>query len=178
MPYLASAVVVVGALGLVNLLLTLAVIRRLRQHTELLSNRPAGPEGGVLAAGERPGDFDAVDTDGLPVTAGPDGPRLVGFFSPECEPCKAKLPDFAEQVAGYPGGPARVLAVVAGDGPGITDFAGALAPVARVVVEPSDGPLTTAFQVSAFPAWCVLDELGVVQHSGVGLDRLPIPVGR
>jgi len=176
MPYLASAVVAVGALGLVNLLLTLAVIRRLRQHTELLSNRPAAPEGGVLAVGERPAHVATVDTDGLPVTIGPDGPRLVGFFSPECQPCKTKLPDFVAQVTGYPGGRQRVLAVVAGDTSGSADFTGALIGVARVVVEPADGPLTTAFQVSGFPAWCVLDEHGVVQHSAVGLDRLPVPV--
>jgi hypothetical protein len=176
MPYLASAVVAVGALGLVNLLLTLAVIRRLRQHTELLSDRPAGPDGSVLAVGERPANFAAVDTDGRAVTVGPDGPRLVGFFSPECQPCKAKLPDFVAQVTGYPGGRERVLAVVAGDGPGSADFSDALIGVARVVVEPSDGPLTAAFQVSGFPSWCVLDEHGVVQHSAVGLDRLPVPV--
>ncbi len=37
-------------------------------------------------------------------------------------------------------------------------------------------PVAAAYRVSGFPAWCVLDADGVVRHSGMGIDRLPIPV--
>jgi thiol-disulfide isomerase/thioredoxin len=176
MPYLATAVAAVAALGLVNLLLTLAAIRRLRQYADLLSTTPGGAGGGVIAAGGRPAEFAAVDTEGHPVSG--DGPRLMGFFSPDCEPCKAALPAFVTLAAEYPQGRTRVLAVVAGDGPGVTDFTGDLTRVAQVVVESTDGPVSTAFQVSGYPAWCSLDEHGVVQRSGVGMDDLPVPAAR
>jgi thiol-disulfide isomerase/thioredoxin len=171
MAYLAAAVIAVAALGLVNLLLTLAVIRRLRQHTELLLDRSEPVGDGVVAVGERPAEFATVDIEGLPVPG--DGPRLVGFFSPQCKPCKETLPAFVEQAARYPQGRSRVLAVVTGDGPEVAEFTSDLSRVAQVVVESLDGPVTRAFQVSGYPAWCVLDEHGVVQHSGVGLNDLP-----
>jgi thiol-disulfide isomerase/thioredoxin len=176
MGFLAVAVIAVAALGLLNLLLTLAVIRRLRVHTELLSARPDPAAGSVIAVGERPGDFAGVDVTGLPVPG--DGPRLVGFFSPECQPCKEKLPAFLALAAEYPQGRSRVLAVVTGDGPGVAEFTGRLSRVAQVLVESRDGPVTTAFQVTGFPAWCVLDEHGVVQLSGVGLDEVPVLAAR
>jgi thiol-disulfide isomerase/thioredoxin len=176
MGLLAVAVIALAALGLLNLLLTLAVIRRLRVHTELLSTRSEMSEGSVIAVGERPEEFAAVDITGMPVPA--DGPRLVGFFSPDCKPCKETLPTFVAHAAGYPQGRSRVLAVVAGDGPGVVDFTGELTPVSQVVVESPDGPVNKAFQVNGYPAWCVLDEHGVVQHSGVGLHDMPVLTAR
>ena len=50
MPILIAAVVVVGGLCLLDLLLTFGVIRRLREHTSMLTGA-----GGGLRAGCRPG---------------------------------------------------------------------------------------------------------------------------
>ena len=171
MLYLTAAVAVFGALTLVNLLLTTSVIRRLRQMTDDASDN-AVPS--PIGEGERPDEFSVADIDGRPVSG--DGHRLVAFFSPSCEACKVKLPDFVEQAAGYPGGSSRVLAVVTGDEPGVADFTSALSQVARVVVGPHAQTVHDAFQVKGFPSWCILDDDGVVRHSGVGIDRLPIPV--
>lgn len=179
MPYLIAAVVFVGALCTVDLLLTFGVIRRLREHTELLSTRAGEPgEGpGTVAVGEVPGPFTAVDTDGAEVDHRTGGAgRLVGFFSPGCEPCRTKLPDFVAYAAEFPGGRAQVLAVVSGDEQSAADFTGPLTGVARVVVDGSEGPVATAFGVNGFPAWCVQDEHGVVQHSGLGREPLPAAV--
>jgi thiol-disulfide isomerase/thioredoxin len=178
MPYLVTAVIVVGALCALDLLLTLAVIRRLREHTDLLSNRASEPATTVIPPGQQVGAFSSADLDGQPVSLdGGEGPRLVAFFSPGCKPCQAMLPDFAAHAAGYPGGRARVLAVISGDDRrGADEFAEILVPVARVVFEEPKGPLAEAFQVAGFPAWCVLDEQGTVQHSGHAGDRLPAGV--
>src|SRR6266508_4237143 len=66
--FLAAAVTVVGALGVVNLIFSLGVIRRLREHTEILDRLAAG--GGaqgdsvMLPPGETVGDFVATTVDG------------------------------------------------------------------------------------------------------------------
>jgi thiol-disulfide isomerase/thioredoxin len=178
MPYLVAAVVVVGALCVVDLLLTLGVIRRLREHTELLSKRPGPsvPEHASLTAGQRPAAFAAVDTDGQKVDQHSTAARLIGFFSTNCPACKDLLPTFVEYAERFPGGRAQVLAVVGGTPPDTDAFTRDLTGAARVVVEEPQGTVATAFQVTGYPAWCLLDEHGVVQDSGLGFDRLPLAV--
>lgn len=183
MPYLTVAVVVVGVLSVLNLLLTFGVIRRLREHTELLSTRRDEPSFDVIAAGQRPGEFAVADVEGKPVRSDDleDG-TLLGFFTPTCEACKEKLPEFLATAAAMPGGPDKVLAVVAGaldDGGAAAGAEGEaliaeLGRVARVVPEPHDGPVSAAFKVVAYPSW-VLMEGSVVGASAVGMDRLPTP---
>jgi thiol-disulfide isomerase/thioredoxin len=181
MPYLIAAVIVVGVLCTVDLLLTLGVIRRLREHTELLSNRSSGvggdPHDGIIAEGERPAAFEAADGDGRPVsvTSG-EGPLLLGFFSTSCPPCRELAPDFAAQAARFPGGRDRVVVVVNGARDGAIPFLNTLSAVARVVVEDERGPVAAAFRVDGYPSWCVVDGEGVVTRSGVGMDRLPVAV--
>lgn len=153
MPYLIGIVALVGAISALNLLLALGIIRRLREHSELLAKGAGGRrELPVIAVGESVGDFAAVTEDGAEISAErlPDG-AVVGFFSPDCAPCRAKIPAFAEFARTVPGGPEQVLAVVvdaAGDG---SLFADALGDVARIVVETPDGPLSDAFQVRSYP---------------------------
>lgn len=168
MPYLVSAVAIALTLTLLNLLLTLGVIRRLRELTTRDTARP-----GILDIGRTPADFTAVDTDGRPVTR-PDltGPVLVGFFSTTCSACVEELPGFVARAGNIPGGRNHALAVVQGDRSAAEDMARLLTGAARVVVEEPDGALATAFQVAAFPAFCLLDD-GVVQESGTGTSRDP-----
>jgi hypothetical protein len=47
-------------------------------------------------------------------------------------------------------------------------------PVAHVVVEPTEGPLATAFEVIGFPALCLLDSTGTVLASGTDLAGFPV----
>lgn len=173
---LAAAVLAVGALAMVNLVLTVGVVRRLREHSDLLPGTP-GPAVGM------PGGMSGIAPVGTPVpsfTAGPsDSPvtdrdltdgTLVAFFSPTCEPCRDKLPGFVARYADRPEEVRQVLAVVVNDssssheahdshGSGVSgedagSMAAALAAVVPTVQEPYDGPVTTAFAVKAFPS-CV-----------------------
>lgn len=178
MPVLIAAVVLVGALGVLNLIFTLGVIRRLREHTELLSSQGGRDPMGV-AAGTEIGEFEATTVDGEVVAH--DlllDETLVAFFAPGCEPCEEKLPSFVAQAASLPGRH-RVLAVVVGDAEAAGPMVAALRPVARVVVEEDHaGPLVSAFTVRAFPTQLSVAPGGagklVVTANRVGVD-LPMP---
>lgn len=175
-PYLITAVVLALALGMLNLLLLLAVIRRLREHTAMLAGRSSDDDPGLIKAGDAPADFSATDTDGRPVRRQDlTGDVLVAFFSPNCPACTEALPRFVEHAAAFPGGRQQVLAVVSGDEPEVPAMAGLLTSVARVVLDGVDGSLARAFEVHAFPCWCLLDPTGTVQRSGSGWSLLPVP---
>ncbi|MEU8185201.1 TlpA disulfide reductase family protein [Micromonospora sp. NPDC049044] len=177
MPYLITAVVLACTLGTLNLLLALAIIRRLREHSELLAGRPSGDGPGIIGAGQTPAAFEGVDTDGVPVRREElTGDTLVVFFSTDCRACREALPRFVTQATAFPGGRGQILAVVTGDEPEVPELASRLTEVARVVLDGADGSLATAFQAAAFPCWCLLDTTGTVRRSGTGWTDLPAPV--
>jgi hypothetical protein len=175
---LTAVAVLAGALCLLNLVLTLGVVRRLREHAVLLAKlQPTAPNP-MLAVGERVGSFDTVTVDGRPVSRDTlDGPTLLGIFSPDCSACAERLPNFVDLAGGYPGGRERVLAVVVGDEHETVAQVAALAPVARVVVEAANGPISRATSVRGYPAFGVLDEGGHVLSAGTNLDLLDVLVG-
>ena len=177
MAYLAAATVLVGLLAAVNLLLTVGVVRRLREHTaELADLRSQGSPGvgaGVAhPAGARVGDFTATSVDHRPVASDTLGDRpLVGFFSPNCGPCKERLPGFIAYASSRTGGPGAVLAVVAGTAEESEATVEQLRQVATVVVEPDQGPVQKAFGVVGFPAFVLVDD-GWVAASDFDLSPL------
>jgi thiol-disulfide isomerase/thioredoxin len=175
---LTAAVVVVGALCVFDLVLTLGVVRRLREHNDMLSRLAGGGPSGdaTVPVGQPVGPFSAVATSGRRV--GRDGPgriRLAGFFSPGCTPCAEQLPEFLRYAERFRG---PVLAVVAADPAADGDgqaarYVAELEPVAQVVVEPEGGPVCRAFGVSAFPVLCLLGDDGRVRASGYSMAALP-----
>jgi hypothetical protein len=179
MTFLIALVVLVGAVAVLNLMLTVGVIRRLRTHTERLAALPAA--GGfqadvAISAGERAGEFAATTTDGEPVSRDLlSGQTLVGVLSPECGACKERLPEFVSRAATFPGGRGQVLAVLAGEPSAVEEYRRQLAPVARVVIERAvDGPIAKALKVQGFPAFVLLDSTGTALDGGFDLDQLPV----
>jgi thiol-disulfide isomerase/thioredoxin len=185
MTYLAAAVAGVGALGLVNLWLTIALARKLRDHGEQLARRPSGPRPLVgLPPGTQVPDFTLTTVAGATVSAEDlRGHRsVIGFFSPGCAPCHDQIPAFAAFARALPGGADRALAVISGghsaargqDG-GADDFARQLADVAHVVREPSAAAAAAAaLAVSGFPSFILLDAGGRVEagaHAVAGIAR-------
>ncbi|MDP4505391.1 TlpA family protein disulfide reductase [Nonomuraea turcica] len=160
MQYLVAAVVLVGLLCMVNLLLTVGVIRRLRRES-----LPPSMMAEDLSPGARVPQFAAMTTSGEPISHELlNGPALVGFFSRGCQPCKELLPLFVERARGTSD---AVLAVVVAD-PGHDSAADIerLSEVARVVTEVPGGPLQTAFKVNAYPTVITIDAADTVVSSG------------
>jgi thiol-disulfide isomerase/thioredoxin len=151
MEILLMAVVLVGALCVVDLLLTVGVIKRLREHTELLAMAGSGSKAS-LAAGQLVGEFSTVTTDGESLTRNSlQGETLVAFLSPQCKPCNEVLPKFIEYARAI-GDRERVLAVIAQDEvEQVAPFLAELEPVARTVVEANSDPVNAAFQVTSYP---------------------------
>ncbi|MFI6097477.1 TlpA family protein disulfide reductase [Lentzea sp. NPDC051213] len=169
--------VAVGLLGLFNLVLAFGLVRRMREHADLIS-RLSDVVGGRSSAGAIVGvgtrvppfrvtalDNGIVDRDRLPSST------LVGFFSPGCTPCEELLPGFVAAARAMPNGKAGVIAVVVSE-----EFAGeyldVLGEVATVVVEGRKGALGVAFGVTSYPATCTIDATGTVTST-----RLAVPAG-
>lgn len=171
MPYVIAALVLLGALVIVDLILTLGVVRRLREHTELITQALEGTErvsDFMLPAGSRLPAFSATTVDGA---AAPDaGPLLIGFFSSTCRACAERLPGFVEYARVFDG---RVLGVAVGAPDEVAEIVADLRPVADVVIEPADGPLATVLQVKGLPAMSTVGADGVVVASGYELAALP-----
>lgn len=171
MELLVAGLLLVGALVVLDLVLTLGVVRRLREHATLIEQALDGGAGVadfMLPVGSPLPELRATTVDGGAV---PDaGPMLIGFFSPGCRACVERLPGFVEYARAFDG---RVLGVAVGPPDDVADIVAALRPVADVVVEPSQGPLATALQVKGFPAMATVDAGGVVVGSGYELAALP-----
>ena len=167
MAYLTAAVVLVGVLCVLNLLLTYGVIRRLREHNELLAQRPAAVPELIAAPGSAVGTFIASTVEGDSLNADELAPgTMVGFFSPGCSACVEQLPRFVDAAAAHPGGQDRVLAVVVGSEDGASEYVSPLSPKARVVVESHGSAIGKAFAVKGYPAFALVGAGGVVAASG------------
>ncbi|MFI6920093.1 hypothetical protein ACIBIZ_09070 [Nonomuraea spiralis] len=178
MPYLIATVVLVGALCLVDLLLTLAVVRRLKEHTKLIdalyeladAGGPAGASGGV-AVGEVVGDFDTTTVEGGHVTRDllPEG-TVVAFLSPDCRGCHEQLPELASWAAGQDR--SRVLAVIDGRSGDPAELVTTLLPVAQVILDDARPHVADAFRVRSFPAFFQVSAGGRLLATAPRLSRL------
>jgi thiol-disulfide isomerase/thioredoxin len=168
MSVLTAAVVVVGILCVLDLLLSFGIIRRLREQNEALRDlrekQSAAEPDIMLPAGSRI-ELSDVDVNGA----------LVGFFSPNCEPCKERIPQFIEYATGHRG---KVIAVAAGEAAEIADMVVRLGEVADVVAEEMGGPLHNAFGTTGYPAVCLVGSDSTVVASGWEMSALPVPVSR
>lgn len=168
MPYLTAAVVLLAVLGMLNLLLTLAIVRRMR------TTHQQPPEPLTQGSAIRP--FTTKTIDGRIVSERDlrGGRSLVGYFSPGCPPCEAARPRFVAYAAGLDR--ERVLAVIV-DGTA-DDVADDLAAVARVVVASERDTVVEALSAYGYPAVFLLDEDGRVLAADTTVDGLPMATAR
>lgn len=176
MPILTAAVVLVGLLCVLDLLLSFGIIRRLREQNETLKNvqqRAADPDI-ALPAGATIGAFAATTVGGTDLAnADLEGARaLVGFFSPNCEPCKERMPQFIEYATRFEG---KVVAIAAGSEEETADMVVRLGEVAEVILEDDGGVVHQAFGASGYPALCLVDGDRTVLASGWEMSALPVP---
>ncbi|MFG2039138.1 TlpA family protein disulfide reductase [Dactylosporangium sp. NPDC048998] len=172
MPYLVSVVVLVGAVGLLNLVLTYGVIRRLREHTALLAGPPAGGGSPWPEVGKKVGAFTATTTTGRPLSTAdlPEG-AAVGFFRTGCQPCTERMPRFAEYAQAHDA-PERFVAVLVGEPEELAEEIRLLTPLAQVVLTQRDSDVLKAFDVSGFPTLVRLGAGQVIAASGLETSTL------
>ncbi|CAL9339053.1 hypothetical protein SUDANB121_00240 [Nocardiopsis dassonvillei] len=176
MAILTAAVVLLTALALFNLLLTLALVRRLRN----LEGSPAGGAGAPPAdladipAGMEVPEFTGVSTAGETVTSSGlrGGMALYAFLDTGCGSCKDQLRplvDFAREV-GLP--PERVIAFV-GDPRGDAEtYTSVLEGHTTVVMQTIHHEAGQAFSLTGIPAFVFADATGTVVRSAVAVEDL------
>jgi hypothetical protein len=172
MPILAAAVVLVGLLCVVDLVLTFAVLRRLREHTDHLDrlSSAGGTWSGIdreRFVGRELPEFSTETVNGA------GGVELVGFFLPNCSPCHAEAPLFVDEARAL--GPGRALALVAGSGGDADDLVRMFDGVAQVVRDPTSGELVRALNVGAFPTFLRLDSHGAIVDAAISIKELRTP---
>ncbi|MEJ8634324.1 hypothetical protein [Streptomyces sp. MS2.AVA.5] len=163
MAFLMAVVALVGALCLFDLLLTFAVLRRLREHTaelERLGGRPSfvAPDAGVLI-GRR-----------IAEAASAHASRLVAFFDAQCETCHEHAPAFAARAQAHGG-----LAVVSGKGDLADELIGHVDAHAVVIRGEEATRLVSAMDIQAFPTFVLVDEEGYVVSAATELAELAEP---
>jgi len=171
MSYLAAAVVLLGVLCGLNLVMMLAIVRRLRQLAERAPEDAVRLPPGVLAP-----EFSAATVSGSVISlSGLTGARsMVAFLAANCPPCHEQVPSFAAYARSVPGGAAQVLAVVVGGTDAETaQLAGDLEGTASVALESVAGPLQKAFSVTGFPTFYLLDDMGRIQVSAPTMRGVP-----
>ncbi|GAA3201872.1 TlpA disulfide reductase family protein [Nonomuraea helvata] len=186
MTLLVVSVVLVGILCLLNLVLVLALAKRVRDLATLVARvRNNGiARDGFLAVGETVGDFTAQTVDGRQVTRDElTAGALIGFFSTGCGACRETIPAFVEQARELRDQGQLALAVVARGPEDPTSYVEPLARAAHVVVEGYDGPVGSAFKVSAFPSFCVIGDQARVRAVSndvgeVARAHVPASLGR
>jgi thiol-disulfide isomerase/thioredoxin len=171
MQVLVVVVAVLAVLVVFNLLLSFALIRRLKVLQELVAQTPKrDPALPKLGAAVGPFQVSTPDGEAVSDESLKSGVSLVGFFTPNCLPCSAVKAQLLESPPGMP-----VVAFVEGH-PG-DEEAGALAAslqrVARVVFTADDDAPHRAFKPAGYPT-LIRVEHGVVAASGhVLADVLP-----
>ncbi len=157
----AAATTIVGILGLLNLLLTYGVIRRLRQMSS--ANRSADRPPIMADPGT------AVGTALAAADVEPEGETVFAFFAHGCSACDEHVPEFLEYARGNP----RVVAVVQdtlGEG---ADLVERLASSCRVIVQRDlSGPIQESFQIQAYPSYCLVRD-GVIASVSRRVAQLP-----
>jgi hypothetical protein len=161
-----------GATGLANLLLIVTLARRLRQQDEQLTRQARLQARPALTAGQKAPDFMATTVTGesrsLSDLGGDRG--VIAFLTPDCQACRAKVPDLIEYARAHPTGLTHVVAVICGAGKDGTRLAGELREFMSVVMEPLPGPLQQAYSVSEYPLFYVIRTDGRIGARGAYIE--------
>jgi thiol-disulfide isomerase/thioredoxin len=175
MAILAAAVILLAALVILDLVLSGAVIRRMRVY-ESVHNAP--PDRGGLPDGSAVPEFSASTADGDTFAAADlVGARtLLAFFATSCRHCVAAAPALADRAAQLGAEGVGVVPVLTLDEVGeiegaAEDMRAVLAKAGTLITEPRPGPVVTAFRVKATPSYVLVGSDGRVLTSGYSVDE-------
>ncbi|WBQ01971.1 TlpA family protein disulfide reductase [Kribbella sp. CA-293567] len=180
-PVLVAALVLLGLLLVLNLLLTTAVIRKLRRHDELLRDFDGSAPLSVLPqirVGAPVPDFTTEATDGQLTEADLRSTEtLIAFAAPGCGGCEAARPRLIEMLeARRRRGEAGIVVIADDEGDGGT-LVGEFSAHARVIVEhPADGAIHQALGIAMYPNYVLVGADGRVTRVGGDLDEIAAAV--
>jgi hypothetical protein len=144
--FLTGAVIVLSIAVAANLLITFAMIRRLRA-SEAAAREDA--DSFRPTVGNVVGEFEVADTAGTPFTADDlaNGQHRLAFLLPGCGGCGRVVGELGELTD------RSVIVVVAGTAsePPAVDMVQSIPEGYRVVLSPVGGPLSQAFHLATFP---------------------------
>jgi hypothetical protein len=165
------AVVLLAVATVGHLLLTFALIRRVRD----LQNRTVVPhDDGLPAPGTPVGPFSLERLDGSPLGTEDvaTGDVLVGFFAAGCSPCTAVVADLLDD----PPAERFVALVDSGEAEPTAELASRLSAIAEVAVVPWESTVSTAFGQEGFPALLRVRDGVIVEaaRARAALSRLAV----
>ncbi|WP_217211875.1 hypothetical protein [Streptomyces sp. AC550_RSS872] len=167
MIFLIAAVVLVGLLCVFDLLLTLAVLRRLREHSAELGRLGTGPD-------LRTQMYDPQILVGTkaPDLAGESGVRLVAFLDAHCESCHEHAAEFAETARAHD----DVLAIVSGEGREADELRTLVGPGIPLVQGEDARTRVLAIGLRAFPTFLLVEADGTIVQAVTEPGALTRPV--
>lgn len=171
MPVLIAAVVLVGAIAVLNLLLTMAVIRRLRRY-EAAQGAPLPDSGPKVGATIPEFSGETLSGETVATTDVSSAEAVFAFLSTTCSACPTSLPYLVEYAQARELKAAQVVAVIGGEQADAGEFLDALAGKATVIMEAAMGPITQSFDVSAFPTFVMTNAEATVTRTVSGSQPL------
>ena len=153
---------------LFNLLLTVALARRVAALGAAAGTSTGAPVGGLPAGSAAP-PFVARTPDGVERARGDlgDGPLVLGFFSPTCEACYDHVVHFAELAGRAAPQGITTVAVVDGDTASAARLLDRLPDGVPVLLAARpENPFLGAYLVDAYPTYTVVVDGSVVGSFG------------
>lgn len=154
----------------VNLLLTIALIRRLNQFNQ----KGSDPFDDGLKVGEKAPDFTATTLQGELVDLKTYAGRSVAFIfvSPQCRPCREELPRYETLFPKARSAGVELVLVSNEDDQLTRAFAEEFAIRLPVLAAPhQSNPFTKDYKINGTPSFCLVDPAGVVQAGGFPSEK-------
>jgi hypothetical protein len=157
-------------LVLVDLVLSFAIIRRLRETETTLIEMTTPPASGMAPGEPMPefvsqnGELSSADLAGEPV--------LLGFFSPSCRHCPAQAEQLAERADEITGKGVRVVSVLTVADGAPDDLSPTLRKAGTLITESDPGVLMAAFGAEATPSLLMFGDDGRLLAKGHAVDEV------
>jgi hypothetical protein len=148
---LSVAVIVLAVLVLIDLVLSAAIIRRLRETEAKITEMNTPPESGIML-GEPMPEFETHDGE-LTHANLAGAPALIGFFSAGCRHCPTQAERLADRAAEIAATGVRVVSVLTSGDEATEDLSPMLRKAGTLIAEPDSATMMTAFREGATPTF-------------------------
>lgn len=154
-------------LALVNILFTIGVLRRIRDHAEQITNleRQLVPrDASMLGHRVVPLDLTGQRVDPLPLSIFENADWA--FFEDDCSACEFKLPTYIQLMNAQPAPQFPQVVAIIGESPKADDMAASVHHLPTHLVRTADSsPMVESFSLKGFPAFVAVRDGRVVWAS-------------